>query len=91
MKAIITVLDEQHSRTIYLPFYANFTPVLSLLPSYLRDFAQWVSRLYPLLRPSLTYAQFTSADYAMDGFVKVSGRREDEGPVPNLAHRSKSE
>lgn len=91
MKAIITVLDEQHSRTIYLPFYANFTPVLSLLPSYLRDFAQWVSRLYPLLRPSLTYAQFTSADYAMDGFVKVSGRREDEGPVPNLAHRAKSE
>jgi len=75
VKAIITVLDEQHSRTVYLPFYANFTPLLSLLPSYLRDLAQWI----------------TGADYAMDGFVKVSGRREDEGPVPSLSHRSKSE
>jgi len=75
VKTIITVLDEQHSRTVYLPFYTNFTPLLSLLPSYLRDLAQWV----------------TGADYAMDGFVKVSGRREDEGPVPDLAHRSKSE
>ncbi|KAI9467084.1 retinal short-chain dehydrogenase/reductase [Lactarius psammicola] len=74
-KAIITVLDERHSRTVYLPFYANFTPLLSLLPSYLRDLAQWI----------------TGADHAMDGFVKVSGRREDEGPVPNLYHRSKSE
>ena len=91
MKAIITVLDEQHSRTVYLPFYANFTPLLSLLPSYLRDLAQWVSSLYFPLCPSLTYAQVTSADYAMDGFVKISGRREDEGPVPDLSHRSKSE
>ncbi|KAI9447962.1 retinal short-chain dehydrogenase/reductase [Lactarius indigo] len=75
VKAIITVLDEQHSRTVYLPFYANFTPLLGLLPSYLRDLAQWI----------------TGADYGMDGFVKVSGRREDEGPVPDLSHRSKSE
>ena len=42
-KEIITALDEQHSRTIYLPFYANFVPLLPILPSYLRDFAQWVS------------------------------------------------
>ena len=91
MKSIITVLDEQHSRKIYLPFYANFTPLLTLLPSYLRDLAQWVASLYPSLCPSLTCAQITNADYAMDGFVKVSGRREDEGPVPNLSHRSKSE
>lgn len=41
-KAVIAALDEQHSRTIYLPFYVNFVPVLRLLPSFLRDFAQWV-------------------------------------------------
>ena len=41
-KAVIAALDEQHSRTIYLPFYANFVPFLPLLPSFLRDFAQWV-------------------------------------------------
>ncbi|EIM85656.1 retinal short-chain dehydrogenase/reductase [Stereum hirsutum FP-91666 SS1] len=64
-KAVIAALDEQHSRTIYLPFYVNFVPVLRLLPSFLRDFAQWLSY----------------ADYAMDGFVKVSGRRQDEGPL----------
>ena len=37
------------------------------------------------------HAQITGADYAMDGFVKVSGRRKDEGPVPDLSRRSKSE
>lgn len=42
-KAVIAALDEQHSRTIYLPFYANFVPYLSILPSFLRDFGQWVS------------------------------------------------
>lgn len=49
VKAIITALDEQHSRTVYLPFYANFTPVLRLLPSFLRDFAQWVKNILTLL------------------------------------------
>ena len=42
-KAVIAALDEQHSRTIYLPFYANFVPLLPLLPSFLRDLSQWVS------------------------------------------------
>ncbi|KAI0268187.1 retinal short-chain dehydrogenase/reductase [Gloeopeniophorella convolvens] len=74
-KAIIAVMDEQHSQTVYLPFYTNFTPALRLLPSFLRDFAQWLS----------------GADYGMDGFVKVSGRREDEGPTPGLSSRSKSD
>ncbi|KAJ3534274.1 hypothetical protein NM688_g7160 [Phlebia brevispora] len=69
VKAIIAALDEQHSRIIYLPFYANFVPFLSLLPSFLRDFSQWLS----------------GCDYAMDDFVKVSGRRAEEGPAP-VAH-----
>jgi len=43
VKAIIRALDEQHSQTIYLPFFANFTPLLRLFPSFLRDFAQWVT------------------------------------------------
>jgi len=75
VKAIIAVLDEQHSQAIYLPFFANFTSLLRLLPSFLRDFAQW----------------FTNADYAMENFTKVSGRRADEGPLPDLSHRSKSD
>ncbi|KAI0307095.1 retinal short-chain dehydrogenase/reductase [Multifurca ochricompacta] len=74
-KAIIAVLDEQHSQTVYLPFYANFTPLLPLLPSFLRDLAQW----------------FSGADHAMNSFIKVSGRREDEGPVSDLSRHSKSE
>jgi len=75
VKAIITAMDEQHSRTIYLPFYANFTPVLRLLPSFLRDFAQWC----------------TNADYAMAEFMKASGRRADEGPLPDISRRSKND
>lgn len=42
-KAVIAALDEQHSRVIYLPFYANFVPFLWHMPSFIRDFAQWVS------------------------------------------------
>ena len=41
-KAVIAALDDQHSRTIYLPFYANFAPFLPLMPSFIRDFGQWV-------------------------------------------------
>ena len=48
-KAVIAALDEQHSRTIYMPFYTNFVPFLPLLPSFLRDFAQWVSLDVPLM------------------------------------------
>jgi hypothetical protein len=48
VKAIIAALDEQHSQTIYLPFFANFTPLLRVFPSFLRDFAQWVIIFYPL-------------------------------------------
>lgn len=33
--------------------------------------------------PLVTYCYFkvSGADYAMEGFVKVSGRRPDEGPL----------
>ncbi|KZT70370.1 retinal short-chain dehydrogenase/reductase [Daedalea quercina L-15889] len=71
-KAVIAALDEQHSRTIYMPFYANFTPYLSLCPSYVRDFGQWLS----------------GCDYAMDDFVKMSGRRPEEGPAPGTLEKA---
>ncbi|KAF7793709.1 hypothetical protein EIP86_004825 [Pleurotus ostreatoroseus] len=74
-KAVIAALDEQHSQTIYLPFYANFIPIFPILPSFLRDFAQWLS----------------GCDYAMEEFVKVSGRRADEGPAPMPTGASKQE
>ncbi|KAI0322450.1 retinal short-chain dehydrogenase/reductase [Amylostereum chailletii] len=69
VKAIIAALDERHSQVIYLPFYANFAPYLWTMPSFIRDLGQWMSR----------------ADEAMKPFVKVSGRRADEGPVPTVA------
>jgi hypothetical protein len=42
-------------------------------------------------RPSANDMQFSYADYAMDGFVKISGRREDEGTVPDISRRSKGD
>lgn len=70
VKAIITVLDSQHSQDLYLPFYVNFAPYLRLLPSYLRDLGQWLA----------------GADYVMQGFQKVTGRRPDEGELSSEKH-----
>lgn len=75
-KAVIAALDMQESRTVYLPFYTYVARWVWCLPSFGRDFFQWLS----------------GADYAMEGFVKVSGRRADEGPVPPVvADKSKSQ
>jgi len=68
IKAVITALDEQHSRTIYLPFYTHFAGWLAVVPSFVRDFAQWLA----------------GADYAMENFVKITGRRADDGPLPEV-------
>ncbi|KAI0638346.1 retinal short-chain dehydrogenase/reductase [Trametes polyzona] len=68
-KAIIAALDEQHSRVLYMPFYVHFVPLLHLFPSFLRDFAQYV----------------TGCDYALEDFVKVTGRRPEEGPAPPIS------
>jgi len=65
VKKIITALDDRHSQTILLPFYTNFIPYIGHLPSFLRDFVQWVS----------------GADTAMARFIKTSGRRPEEGPI----------
>jgi hypothetical protein len=46
VKAIITALDEQHTRTIFLPFYAHFVPFVPLMPSFLKDFVKWVCGIY---------------------------------------------
>ncbi|KAJ7639064.1 retinal short-chain dehydrogenase/reductase [Roridomyces roridus] len=69
VKRVIQALDETHSQTIYLPFYVHFTPLLQLLPDWFTDLANWV----------------TNADFAMKDFVKMSGRREEEGPAPSAA------
>jgi len=63
VKSIIAALDEQHSQHIMLPFYTNFIPYLSHLPSFLHDFVQWIAH----------------ANYAMVHFSKISGRRSEEG------------
>ncbi|KAI0960464.1 hypothetical protein AcW1_004970 [Taiwanofungus camphoratus] len=99
-KAVIGALDEQHSRVIYMPFYANFVPLLGLCPSFIRDFGQWVSIVSDtkkdpaihLMHGSGYVYQLSGCDYAMDEFVKVSGRRPDEGVVSgeNLDSRAKS-
>jgi len=79
VKSIIAALDENESRTILLPFFTNFVGVVRLLPSWVRDFFQWISY----------------ADHTMQGFVKVSGRRADEGAVPivesQLDHNGKAQ
>jgi len=62
VKRIIVALDDQHSQTILLPFYTNFIPYIQHLPSFLRDLVQRIS----------------GADYAMETFVKISGRRPEE-------------
>jgi NAD(P)-dependent dehydrogenase (short-subunit alcohol dehydrogenase family) len=67
VKTIIVALDDQHSQRILLPFYTNFIPLVGHLPSFFRDLVQWVS----------------GADYAMESFVKISGRRPDEGSLPS--------
>ncbi|TCD67550.1 hypothetical protein EIP91_012247 [Steccherinum ochraceum] len=69
VKAVIAALDEQHSRVVFLPFYAHFVPYLVLMPSFVRDLGQWVA----------------GANAGMDNFVKISGRRPDEGPIPKGA------
>jgi len=62
IKAIIASLDDRHSKTICLPFYTQFTGLLTLMPSFIRDLGQW----------------YSGADYGMEGFVKVTGIRDDE-------------
>jgi len=66
VKRVIKALDETHSQTIYLPFYTHFMPALQLLPDFVADFSSWLS----------------NADFAMKDFVKLSGRREEEGAAP---------
>ncbi|KAG8955569.1 hypothetical protein FRC04_007560 [Tulasnella sp. 424] len=66
VKGIISAIDAQESRDIILPFYGNFVrPLTAILPSWGRDFLQWASQ----------------ADHAMEDFVKVTGRRDDEGAL----------
>ncbi|KAH7105486.1 retinal short-chain dehydrogenase/reductase [Auriculariales sp. MPI-PUGE-AT-0066] len=72
-KAVIAAIDEQESRSINLPFYVNLAWFSSLLPSWARDFAQYIA----------------GADWAMRDFVKATARRSEEGPIfePSNARR----
>jgi len=65
VKSIITALDAQQSRTIYLPFYTHAAPMLRMVPSYLRDLFQKLS----------------GADQSMRNFTKVTARRPDDGDL----------
>ncbi|KIK67783.1 hypothetical protein GYMLUDRAFT_92458 [Collybiopsis luxurians FD-317 M1] len=62
VKRIIQVLDDQHSKIIKLSLYVHALPFRQHLPSYLKDFTQWL----------------TGADSTMKNFRKISGRRLDE-------------
>lgn len=95
VKRVIAALDEQHSQTIMLPFYTNFIPYIGHLPSFLRDFAQWVSEYLAhrsmILICHFSVFQLSGADYAMENFVKLSSRRPEEGPAPEGTDSSKTE
>ena len=83
-KAVITALDEQESSNIYLPFFTHFIRWIVLSPSFVRDFFQWVcAHTRDVATSLLTLFQLSGADYAMKSFVKVSGRRPEEGPIPD--------
>jgi len=65
-KAVISVIDEQHSVVIKLPWYVNWVGIVEHFGTSVGwAWCKWI----------------TGADWAMEGFVKVSGRREDELPL----------
>ena len=47
VKRVIAALNDQHSQTIFIPFFVNFVPFVGHLPSFLRDLAQKVDLPYP--------------------------------------------
>jgi len=66
-KAVIKALDERDSSTVRLPFYVNIVPFVPLLPSYLRDFVQYLSH----------------ADFVMSTFVKSPRSSSASSATPN--------
>jgi len=62
VKRIIAALDLHQSQHIMMPFYTNLAIFMNILPTWARDFLQWIS----------------GSNHLMEGFVKVSGRRKDE-------------
>jgi hypothetical protein len=73
VKEIISALDDQESRIIRLPLYTNFARVGSvaagLVPGWLRDLIQWVSRTTPsqlhVADTKSPNEQVSNADYSM--------------------------
>jgi len=62
VKAIIAAMDEQESRDISLPAYAQLAPFGRVVPYFVRDAVHWVF----------------GVDYALKGFLKTNGKRPDE-------------
>jgi len=68
VKAVIAALDRHESRDIFMPFFANATVIIQLLPTWGRDFFQWIS----------------GANHSLEIFTKVSGRRASEGRFADI-------
>jgi len=62
VKAIIAAMDEQESRDISLPAYAQLAPLGRAVPYFVRDAVHWAF----------------GVDYALRGFQKTNGKRPDE-------------
>lgn len=56
-KAVIAALDEEESRTICMPFYSHFVRWVGVLPSYGRDFFQWVRVFFDVVHDRLLMLQ----------------------------------
>jgi len=62
VKAIIAAMDEQESRDISLPAYAQLAPLGRAVPYFVRDVVHWAF----------------GVDHALKGFRKTNGMRPDE-------------
>ena len=75
-KAVIAALDSQFSQDIYLPFYVNFAPYLPLVPSFIKDFIQWVRSCQPSRTiQSLNDFKYSNANHAMEAYSKSEKER----------------
>jgi short-subunit dehydrogenase len=49
VKAVIAAMDEQQSRDISLPGFAQLAPLGRTVPYFVKDFVHWVSKHYPCI------------------------------------------
>ena len=88
-KSVIAALDEQHSRVLYMPFYAHFVPLLHVCPSYIRDLAQWVSSIDRACTHNAHGVPYRSLSVTTR--QKISSRSLEGGPKKvRLRHRRRA-